>query len=159
MASIEEKVENLVRPKIEEIGYKLYDVQYLKEGKDYFLRIFIDKDDGIDLSDCEKVSGEINPILDEAEYIKEQYFLEVSSPGIERILRKDKHLEETIGNRIIINLFKPLDGKKEYVGNLISFDNEFITIEPENLNENSSIDKIKINRKDISLIKLKYDWD
>ena len=87
--------------------------------------MYIDNENGINLEDCEKVSNEINDILDEADYIKEQYFLEVSSPGIERILRKDKHLEETIGNRIIINLFKPLDGKKEYVGNLISFDNSF----------------------------------
>ena len=158
MASIEEKVENLVRPKIEEIGYKLYDVQYIKEGKDYFLRIFIDNDDGIDLNDCEKVSGQINSILDEEDYIKEQYFLEVSSPGIERILRKDRHLEESLNKKIVINLFKPIDGKKEYIGNLVSFDDIFITIEPDNI-DNSSIDKIKIDRKDISLIKLKYDWD
>ena len=92
MANIEEKVEKLVKEPIEKIGYKLYDVEYSKEGKDYFLRIFIDKDNGIDLNDCEKVNDAISDILDEANYIKEQYFLEVSSPGIERILRKDKHL-------------------------------------------------------------------
>ena len=77
MANIEEKVENLVRPKIEEIGYKLYDVQYAKEGKDYFLRIFIDKENGIDLNDCEKVNEVVNPILDEADLIKEKYILDV----------------------------------------------------------------------------------
>ena len=94
MASIEEKVEELIKSKIQQIGYELYDVEYIKEGKDYFLRIFIDKQDGIDLTDCEKVNNEINDILDKADYIKQQYFLEVSSPGIERVLRKDKHLED-----------------------------------------------------------------
>ena len=88
MASIEERVESLLKEKIEAIGYELYDVEYSKEGKNYFLRIFIDKTGGIDLNDCEKVNNEIDEILDEADYIKEQYFLEVSSPGIERIIRK-----------------------------------------------------------------------
>ncbi len=80
MASIEEKVEVLVRPIIEDLGYELYDVEYTKEGKNYFLRIFIDKKEGIDLNDCEKVNNAINDKLDEKNYIKEQYFLEVSSP-------------------------------------------------------------------------------
>ena len=117
MASIEEKVENLLSKKIEELGYKLYDVQYAKEGKDYFLRIFIDKENGIDLNDCEKVNDLINPILDEADYIKEQYFLEVSSPGIERVLRKEWQLKKYIGERVQINLFKKDEnGFKEYIG-------------------------------------------
>ena len=80
MANIEEKVETLLKPVIEDLGYELYDVEYSKEGKNYFLRIFIDKPSGIDLNDCEKVSNNINDKLDEVDYIKEQYFLEVSSP-------------------------------------------------------------------------------
>ena len=106
MANIEEKVESLLKNKIEETGYNLYDVEYAKEGKNYFLRIFIDKPEGIDLNDCEKVNNAINDILDNADYIKEQYFLEVSSPGIERVLRKDKHLEQNIGKEISVKLFK-----------------------------------------------------
>ncbi len=138
MANIEEKVEKLVKEPIEKIGYKLYDVEYSKEGKDYFLRIFIDKDNGIDLNDCEKVNDAISDILDEANYIKEQYFLEVSSPGIERILRKDKHLEENIGEEINIRLFKKDEnGLKEYQGILKNFDNEFIELQ----------DSVKIERK------------
>ena len=74
MAKIEEKVENLIRKNIEELGYELYDVEYVKEAKDYFLRIYIDSKKGIDLNDCEKVNNEITDILDEANYIKEQYF-------------------------------------------------------------------------------------
>ena len=130
MANIEEKVEKLVKPIIENIGYELYDVEYAKEGKDYFLRIFIDNKNGIDLNDCEKVNDSITDVLDEANYIKEQYFLEVSSPGIERVLRKEKHLKENIGKRILVKLFKKDEnGKKEYEGKLQSFDEQFLILE------------------------------
>ncbi|MCI8392997.1 MAG: ribosome maturation factor RimP [Clostridia bacterium] len=112
MANIEEKVEALVKPKIEELGYNLYDVEYAKEGKDYFLRIYIENEKGISLEDCEKVTGEINDILDKADYVKNEYFLEVSSTGIEKILRKDKHLESAIGEEIEVRLFKPIDKEK-----------------------------------------------
>jgi len=92
LASIEERVETLVKNAIEELGYQLYYVQYAKEGRDYFLRIFIEKEEGnISLEDCEKVNNSIEELLDKADYIKEQYFLEVSSTGIEKIIRKEKH--------------------------------------------------------------------
>ena len=151
MASIEEKVENLITKKIEELGYELYDVQYAKEGKDYFLRIFIDNGKGIDLNDCEKVNDGIGDMLDEANYIKEQYFLEISSPGVERVLRKDKHLKDSIGKEIEINLFKPVEGKKELSGTLEDFNNDKVVI-----TENEK--KIELERKNISLMKLKYNW-
>ena len=153
MANIEEKVEKLVEPIIEKIGYELYDVEYAKEGKNYFLRIFIDSEKGIDLNDCEKVNDSITDILDEANYIKEQYFLEVSSPGIERILRKDKHLKQNIGKQINIKLFKKDEnGKKEYLGELKEFDDFKILIEQD---EN----EIHIERKNISQIKTIYNWE
>ncbi len=153
MASIEEKVQNLIENKIEELGYQLYDVQYVKEGKDYFLRIYIDKPEGIDLNDCETVNDAISDTLDEASYIKEAYFLEVSSPGIERVLRKEKHFEDNIGNVVDIKLFKPIDGKKEYQGILKSFCEENIEIEEE------TGKNITLDRKNISLVKLHYNWD
>lgn len=149
MANIEEKVEQLVKDKIEAIGYELYDVEYAKEGKNYFLRIFIDKPDGIDLNDCEKVNDAINDMLDTADYIKEQYFLEVSSPGVERVLRKEKHLKQNIGNEISIKLFqKDENGKKEYQGILKGFDNEKIELE----------NGVTIERKKIAQIKTIYNW-
>lgn len=152
MANIEEKVEKLVEPIIEKIGYDLYDVEYAKEGKNYFLRIFIDNEKGIDLNDCEKVNDSITDILDEANYIKEQYFLEVSSPGVERTLRKDKHLRQNIGQQINIKLFKKDEnGKKEYLGKLKEFDELKIIIEQD---EN----EIQIERKNISQIKTVYNW-
>ena len=88
MSKIEEKIEELVTKPIENIGYRVYDVMYVKEGKDNYLRIFIDNDKGISLDDCEKVNNEITDMLDESNIIKDQYFLEISSPGVERHIRK-----------------------------------------------------------------------
>ena len=149
MAKIEDKVEKLIKEKIETLGYELYDVEYSKEGKNYFLRIFIDSPKGIDLNDCEKVNDGINELLDQADYIKEQYFLEVSSPGIERTLRKDKHLEQNIGKEINIKLFKKDEnGKKEYQGILKQYNEEKIELEEERT----------IERKNIAQIKTVYNW-
>lgn len=152
MAKIEEKVEELIKNKIENIGYSLYDVEYAKEGPNYYLRIYIDSPKGIDLNDCEKVSNEINDVLDEANYIKEQYYLEVSSPGIERILRKDNHLKQNIGNQVETKLFKKDEkGNKSYIGELKAFDAETVTIE--------TTEEIKIERKNIAQIKTVYNWN
>ena len=151
MAKIEEKVEQLVKDPIEKLGYSLYDVEYVKEGPEYYLRIYIDKESGIDLNDCEKVSNEINEIIDKADYIKEQYYLEVSSPGIERKLRKDKHLEQNISKNVEIKLFKKdSNGKKEYTGKLKAFNQEEIIIETDK--------EIAIERKNIAQIKTIYEW-
>ncbi len=152
MANIEERVEKLVEGKIKELGYELYDVEYAKEGKNFFLRIYIDKEDGIDLNDCEKVNDAINELLDKADYIKEQYFLEVSSPGIERILRKEKHLKDNLGEEVLIKLFKKDEtGNKEYQGILKDFDSEYIFFEDEN-------EEVKLDRKNIAQIKTIYHW-
>ncbi len=158
MASIEERVEMLLKPTIEKIGYDLYDVEYAKEGKNYFLRVLIDKPEGIDLTDCEKVNNAINDLLDEADYIKEQYFLEVSSPGIERILKKDKHLEQNKNKEVQVKLFKKDEnGKKEYQGILQEFDEEKIEITLENETDVNT-NKIEIERKKIAQIKTIYHW-
>lgn len=151
MASIEERVESLLESTINKLGYELYDVEYAKEGKDYFLRIFIDKEAGIDLNDCEKVNDAINELLDEADYIKEQYFLEVSSPGIERILKKDKHLQDNIGSLVETKLFKATEKKKIVQGTLKEFNKEALVLETDD-------GDIKIERKNIALIKTVYEW-
>lgn len=151
MANIEEKVESLLTSTIKELGYELYDVEYIKEGKEYYLRIFIDKPDGIDLNDCEKVSEAINELLDEADYIKEKYFLEVSSPGIERTLRKEKHLQENLGKLVEVRLFKQINKKKIIQGILKDFNQETLTLEIEN-------EILLIERKNIAVIKTVYNW-
>ena len=154
MANIESKVEDLLKPIIEDkLGYSLYDVLFLKEGKDYYLRVIIDKDKGIDISDCEKVNDAINDILDEADYIKEAYFLEVSSPGLERTLRKEKHINENIGEKVKITLFRPQDKAKEYIGILKSFDGNNLLLETESNKE------INFNMKDIVTVKTVFDFE
>ena len=158
MANIEERVEKLIEPIIEKIGYELYDVEYAKEGKNYFLRIFIDSEKGIDLNDCEKVNDAITDILDEENYIKEQYFLEVSSPGIEKVLRKEKHLEKNIGTEISVKLFKKDEnGNKSYIGELKEFDEDTITVKA--TDKIDEVKEVKIERKNISQIKTVYNWD
>ena len=149
--NIENKVTELLENIITNLGYDLYDVFYVKEGKDYYLRIVIDKPEGIDINDCETVNNAINDILDEADYIKEQYFLEVSSPGVERTLRKEKHYESQIGKEIEVKLFKPIDKQKELIGILEEYNEKEITI---NLGDKN----IKIDLKDIALAKTIFNW-
>ena len=152
MSKIEEKVETLVEEKIKKLGYRLYDVEYVKEGKEYYLRIYIDKDEGINLEDCELVSNSITDVLDEADYIKDQYFLEVSSPGVERILRKDKHLQENIGAKVQVKLFKPIKGKKQYEGTLKDFNENIIELEAKG-------EILNLERQNIGQIKTIFDWE
>ncbi len=151
MTKLEEKIENLVKPIIENLGYNLFDVIYVKEAKDYYLRIFIDSKNGISIDDCEKVSNAINDILDEKDYIKEQYYLEVSSAGLERVLRKEEHLQANIGNEIEVKLFKNLEKSKVYQGVLEKFDENSIVIKTEER-------ELKIDRNNIALIKTIYKW-
>ena len=147
MSKVEKKVEDLIKPIVENLGYKLYDVIYEKEAKDYYLRIFIDNENGISLEDCEKVNNAITEILDEKDYIKDQYFFVLFSPGIERVLRKDWQMQENIGKKVEVKLFKPFNGQKNITGLLKGFNDETI-----------NIDDIELPRKDISLIKIKYNW-
>lgn len=152
MASIENKVETLIKEKIENLGYELYDVEYAKEAKNFFLRVYIDSENGISLNDCENVSNEINDLLDKSNIISEQYFLEVSSTGVEKVLRKEKHLQDNIGTEIEVKLFKKDDkGNKEHIGILKRFNEKEIEIETN--------EKIVIERKNIAQIKTVYNWE
>lgn len=148
MTNIEKKVNDVIKPIIENLGYELYDVIYEKEGKDNYLRIFIDKNDGISLNDCENVNNAINDILDEKDLIKDSYFLEVSSTGVEKRIRSNEHLERYKGSKIEVHLYKPLDKQKVFVGILKSFDDNSLTLDIKN----------NIDRKLISSMKTVYDW-
>ena len=151
--NIESKVQELIGDIIENIGYTIYDLQYVKEGKDYYLRVFIEKanNEEITLDDCEKVSNAINETLDKADFIKEQYFLEVSSTGIEKTLRKKEHYINQIGNEIEVKLFKPINKNKQYVGILKNVEDSYIILENNN-------EEVKIDFKDISTSKTVYNW-
>ena len=128
--SIAERVEALVTPHITEMGYRVWDVEYVKEGAEWYLRISLVSDKGIDIDDCEKVSRAINPIIDEADPIEDFYYLEVSSPGLERVLRKEEHFAASIGSEIEIRLFAPDENKKKsYTGKLAAFEDDTVTID------------------------------
>lgn len=127
--SVEAKIENLLEPIINNLGYILYDVQYIKEGKDYYLRITIDKNGGISIEDCENVNNAIDNPLDIADIIQDSYILEVSSPGIERVLRKHWHFEKQLGNTISVKLFKAVNKVKEFNGILREYNEENLKLE------------------------------
>ena len=128
MAKIDEALEKLALDVCERHGVYIYNTEYKKEGSEYFLRLYIDKDGGVTIEDCENVSREISPMLDDLTFIKEAYIFEVSSPGIDRALTRDWHFEKVIGEEIEIKLFAPLDGKKEITGVLTGYSDGVITV-------------------------------
>ena len=139
-------VRDLVSPVADELGYMLWDVEYLKEGADMILRITIDKPEGIGIEDCERVSRAIDPILEEANPIEGFYYLEVSSPGVERELRTDEHIEASIGEKVEIKLFAPKNGIRSIVGILSSFEDGKISLSTDAetfVFERNEISKIK----------------
>ncbi len=128
MAKIDEALEKLAADVCERHGVYIYNTEYKKEGSEYFLRLFIDKDGGVTIEDCENVSREISPLLDDLTFIKEAYIFEVSSPGIDRALTRDWHFEKVMGEEIELKLFAPLDGKKEISGVLTGYSDGVITV-------------------------------
>lgn len=132
-ALIENEAEQLAVPIAEKHGVWIYDVEYVKEGPDYCLNFYIDKEGGVGILDCEAVSRELSDKLDEADLIKEAYTLVVSSPGLGRTLTKDRHLQNSLGEKVEGKLFKPLEktGSREFEGILTAWDADTVTIEAE----------------------------
>lgn len=147
----EARTEALLLPIAEANGVEIYDVEYVKEGSDYYLRAYIDKKEGVSIIDCENVSRALSDVLDKEDFIPDAYILEVSSPGLGRTLKKDKHLQKSLGMEVEIKLFKPVDKCKEFSGVLDSFDADSITIIEE------STPRI-FRRADIALIRLALDF-
>lgn len=126
--SVKETVKEAILPTVTELGYRIWDITYSKIGADYHLEITIDSDEGIGISDCERVHRAIDPILDEVDPIEGFYYLEVSSPGAERELRTDEHITYSIGERVEVKLFAAKDGVKSLKGTLSAFDGERVTV-------------------------------
>lgn len=127
----ERKTEQLLEPILKENNFELYDVEFVKEAGTFYLRAFIDKEGGININDCELVSRRLSDLLDEKDFIPDAYILEVSSPGLGRALKKDKHFEKSIGEEVEVKLFKAIDKQKEFTGYLESFNDEVIVISDE----------------------------
>ena len=127
--NVRETVRDAIAPTVSELGYRIWDITYSKIGADYHLEITIDSDAGINIEDCEKVHRAIDPILDEVDPIENFYYLEVSSPGIERELRTDEHISLSIGQKVEAKLFTQREGKKSFTGILTGFDGNSLTLE------------------------------
>ncbi|MBC5635999.1 ribosome maturation factor RimP [Ornithinibacillus sp. BX22] len=121
--------EELVRPILEEKNLELVDIEYVKEGKNWFLRVFIDKEGGIDITECGEVSEQLSEKLDDVDPIQEAYFLEVSSPGVERPIKTVEDFAKSINKNVYVKLFEPINGEKAYEGILVNFSNNVATIE------------------------------
>jgi ribosome maturation factor RimP len=122
-------VEEMVQPYLNEHGFELVDVEYVKEGSNWFLRVFVDKDGGIDIDDCGLISEYLSQKLDENDPIPTAYFLEVSSPGAERPLKKKEDVAKSVGKNVFVTVYEPINGLKEFEGKLESFDNEELVIQ------------------------------
>ncbi|MBW7454215.1 ribosome maturation factor RimP [Paenibacillus sepulcri] len=128
-AKIKTVIEEMVQPFFDEHGFELVDVEYVKEGSNWFLRIFVDKEGNIDIDECGRISEFISEKLDESDPITEAYFLEVSSPGAERPLKKPQDVSKAIGKHVFVTTYEPVSGAKEFEGTLLSFDGEEVVID------------------------------
>lgn len=129
VSKVTEIVSQLVNPILEELRLELVDIEYVKEGRDWFLRVFIDKETGVDIEECGIVSEKLSEKLDKLDPIEHNYFLEVSSPGAERPLKKHADFEKAIGKNVYIKTYEPIEGEKTFEGILTTFDGENVTLE------------------------------
>ncbi len=147
----EAKAESLLVPIVERVGVSIYDVEYVKEVNDWYLRVYIDKPEGVNINDCVEVNRAFSDVLDVEDFIEDSYILEVSSPGLGRTLKKDRHLQHSIGQEVELKLYKPMEKVKEFSGVLESFDKETLTITTDEGTKSFS-------RSDIAIIRLALDF-
>ncbi|HGM3505824.1 ribosome maturation factor RimP [Clostridioides sp. ZZV15-6383] len=146
--NLEATIEEIVTKITDEHGFEMVDVEYVKEAGEYYLRVYIDKEEGISLNECELVSRELSPILDEKDPIKENYFLEVSSPGLDRALKKDRDFVRYQGRDVDLKLYKPLNGCKQFEGELVGL------TEDNNIKILVNGKEMEFNRKDVAIVRL-----
>ena len=147
---IEKRTEELVQDIIDSGGYELWDVEYVKEGSDYYLRVYADKEGGIMIDDCVTISRALEAKLDAEDFIEEAYILEVSSPGLTRKLKKDKDYDRSIGKLVFVKLYKAEQGAKEFVGRLKEVDDKLLKLDIDG-------DEVVLDRNNISSARLEYE--
>ncbi|MBQ7954042.1 MAG: ribosome maturation factor RimP [Clostridia bacterium] len=151
LSKIEKLTYDIALPVAQGEGYEIYDVEYVKEGPHWFLRVFITSENGVNIDDCETISRALSTLLDENDCISTNYFLEVSSPGIERILRQDEHFENAVGEKVRIKLYKEVDGTKETEGELISAEHGKITVK-------TNVSLVEIEKKNIAKANIMFEF-
>ena len=143
-----QKVEEIVKPFADELGLEIWDITFKKEGGDWYLRIFIDKDGGVSIDDCVDLTHAVSKPLDDADPIAQNYTLEISSPGVERKLTRDEHFEKYIGSPVIVKTIRPVDGIRDFSGTLEKYENKTITVK---LADDS---EMSFDKKDLNFVKL-----
>lgn len=151
----EARTEKLLIPIAKANHVEIYDVEYVKEGSDWYLRCYIDKEDGVSIDDCEAVSRALSDELDREDFIQDAYILEVSSPGLGRQLKRDRHFEKSLMEEVIVKTYKPVDGVKEFTGILKAFDGQTITLE---MKKEDQMEDVVFDRKDIAAVRLTFDF-
>lgn len=142
---------DLIEPIADELGYKIWNVEYVREGADMYLRVTIDSEEGIDIDDCERMTRAIDPILDEADPIEDSYFLEVSSPGVERVLVTDEHFALMAGEEVEVKLYRAINGAKSIRGVLVGREDGIVTV-------NTEDGEVKLEAKACARVTTVYDW-
>ena len=149
MSKLSERVAGIVRPVVEEEGCSLWDVEYVREAGTWYLRVYIDKENGVSIQDCENFSRALDPILDEADPIPDSYTFEVSSAGAERVLKRPGDFQRFIGSEVEVKLYSPMNGSKAFVGALTAYEDGMVTI-----TDHSGENTVTISKKDAAYIKL-----
>lgn len=148
---VTELVKSLAEPVVQAHGCQLWDVEYVREGSDYFLRLYLDKDGGVDINDCEAVSRAMDPILDEKDPIPTSYHFEVCSAGLERTLKRPGDFERFLGSAVTVKLYKPRNGLKEIPAILRGYDNGRITVE-------AGKETITFEKSEVALVRLRVEF-
>ena len=147
----ETRTEEILIPIVADAGVEIYDVEYVKEGSDWYLRVYIDKPEGVNINDCEVVNRALSAKMDELDFIDDAYILEVSSPGLGRALKKERHFEKSIGQEVEVKTYKAIDKEKQFVGILQSYEDGVITIETEKK-------EMKFEKADVASVRLTFDF-
>ncbi len=147
MAKVTDIVAQLALPIAQQAGCSLWDVEYVKEAGSWFLRIYIDKEGGISIDDCEAVSRPLSDALDEADPIEGSYVLEVSSAGADRVLKKAEHFQQFAGAEVEVRLYRPRDGKKDFVCNLVCWEDGDVTVE-------LAGEQVRFEKKEVAQVRL-----
>ena len=148
---VTEFVASFAKPVVEQHGCELWDVEYVREGSDYFLRLYIDKEGGVDINDCEAISRAVDPILDEKDPIQESYHFEVCSAGLERALKRPSDFERFMGSAVTVKLYRPRNGLKEIPGVLKGYENGRVTLE-------AGKETITFEKSEVALVRLRVEF-
>ena len=148
---VTEQVAQFAEPVVQAHGCTLWDVEYVREGGEWFLRLYIDKDGGVDISDCEAISRAVDPILDEKDPVPDSYNFEVCSAGLERVLKRPGDFEQFLGSTVLVRLYKPVDGRKEVVGTLTGYEDGAVTV---TVNDRP----VRFEKNEVALVRLYVEF-